>query len=298
MMLTDSQHLGRGFAVLQHLVELFQELENGQNVQYNLDFMGIMRHSISDMERGSDFRLRSLALADNGYEAFERTIRGMPVAEPDPEIPSMADSVDIPMARGDIPNPGEPHSPEHMASWLAGRLTRRIVSACIGSRDEMLCKYYRMRQIMEDVLHCCTLSEYNRRRAAYMMSDIADLSDHSSSDEERDPISAFTAGLPNGGSYLLEHDFDEPVEGNLAYPFGPLSQDFAGPEDSSMIPAYIMIEGVVYYTAEIEDVHQDAELLFREPDWMYFHYDGFNYRVRTWETHTEAMIRRSLESMD
>ena len=37
-----------------------------------------------------------------------------------------------------------------------------------------------------------------------------------------------------------------------------------------------MIEGVVYYTAEIEDVHQDAELLFREPDWMYFHYDGFN----------------------
>ena len=88
----------------------------------------------------------------------------------------------------------QPHSPEHMASWMAGRLTRSNVSACIGSRDEMLCKYYRMRQIMEDVLHCCTLSEYNRRRAAYMMSDIADLSDHSSSDEERDPISTFTAG--------------------------------------------------------------------------------------------------------
>ena len=68
----------------------------------------------------------SLALADNGYEAFDRTMRGMPVAEPDPEIPSMADSVDIPMARGDIPNPGEPHSPEHMASWMAGRLTPRM----------------------------------------------------------------------------------------------------------------------------------------------------------------------------
>ena len=151
---------------------------------------------------------------------------------------------------------------------------------------------------MEDVLHCCTLSEYNRRRAAYMMNDIADLFDHSSSDEERDPISTFTAGLPDGGSYLVERDFDEPVEGNLGYPIGPLSQDFAGPEDSSMIPAYIMIEGVVYYTAEIEDVHQDAEFLFREPDWMYFHYDGFNYRVRTWETRAEAMTRRSLESMD
>ena len=54
---------------------------------------------------------------------FERTIRGVPVAELDPEIPSMADSVDIPMARGDIPNPGEPHSSERMASWMAGRLT-------------------------------------------------------------------------------------------------------------------------------------------------------------------------------
>ena len=133
---------------------------------------------------------------------------------------------------------------------------------------------------MEDVLHCCSLSEYNRRRAAHMMMDISDLSDHSSSDEGRDPISTFTAGLPHGGDYLVEHDFNEPVEGNLSVPIGPMNEDFAGPEDSSMIPAYVMIEGVVYYTAEIEDVHQDADL-FREPDWMYFHYDGFNYRVRT-----------------
>ena len=59
-----------------------------------------------------------------------------------------------------------------------------------------------------------------------------------------------------------------------------------------------MCEGVVYYTAEIEDVHQDAELLFREPDWMYFHYGGFTYHVRTWGTRAEAMTRRSLESMD
>ncbi len=55
VMLTDHQHLGRGFAIPQHLLELFRELENDENVQYNLDFMGTMRHSISDMERGSDF---------------------------------------------------------------------------------------------------------------------------------------------------------------------------------------------------------------------------------------------------
>ena len=120
MMLTDSQNLGRGFAILQHLIELFQELENGQNVQYNLDFMGTMRHSISDMECGSDFRLDGLALADNGYEAFERTIRGMPVTEPDPEIPSMADSVDIPMVRGDISQIQVNHI--HLNIWLLGWL--------------------------------------------------------------------------------------------------------------------------------------------------------------------------------
>ncbi len=61
--------------------------------------------------------------------------------EPDPEVPAMADSMDIPMVRNDIPNRGEPHSPEHMASWMVGRLTSRIVSACIGNRDELLCKY-------------------------------------------------------------------------------------------------------------------------------------------------------------
>lgn len=37
-----------------------------------------------------------------------------------------------------------------------------------------------------------------------------------------------------------------------------------------------MIDVVVYYTAAIEDVHQDAKLLFRKQEWMYFHYGGFN----------------------
>ena len=59
-----------------------------------------------------------------------------------------------------------------------------------------------------------------------------------------------------------------------------------------------MIDGMLCYTAEIEDVHQDAELLFREPDWMYFHYDGFNYRVATWQTHSESRMRHTLETMD
>lgn len=45
---------------------------------------------------------------------------------------------------------------------------------------------------------------------------------------------------------------------------------------SALIPPCIMIDGVVYYTAAIEDVHQDAKLLFRKPEWMYFYYGGFN----------------------
>ena len=76
-------HLGRGFAFLQHLLELFRELENDESVQYNLDFMGTMRHSISDMERGSDFRLSGIAIADSGHEAIKRMLRGLPVMEPD-----------------------------------------------------------------------------------------------------------------------------------------------------------------------------------------------------------------------
>ena len=37
-----------------------------------------------------------------------------------------------------------------------------------------------------------------------------------------------------------------------------------------------MIDVVVYYTAAIEDVHQDVKLPFRKQEWMYFHYGGFN----------------------
>ncbi len=43
-----------------------------------------MRASMSD--RSSD----DAAITDDGFEIYERSIRGMPVMEPDPEVPTLA----------------------------------------------------------------------------------------------------------------------------------------------------------------------------------------------------------------
>ena len=51
---------------------------------------------------------------------------------------------------------------------------------------------------MDDVIESCGRSEYNRRRAVYMLTTMSDLSDHERSDDEnQDPWAVFTAFVPD-----------------------------------------------------------------------------------------------------
>ena len=51
-------------------------------------------------------------------------------------------------------------------------------------------------------------------------------------------------------SRMVERSGSDPLpEGNVAYFIQPLNETFAGPKDSSMIPAYVVIDGDVYYTS-------------------------------------------------
>ncbi len=95
----------------------------------------------------------------------------MPLFEPEPEIPSMAES-SLPLFHGELPAVG-----------MRDRLTRRVVSSCVANKEN-LSRYYHMRCIVDDVIESCGRSEYNRRRAVYMLTTMSDLSDHESSDDE------------------------------------------------------------------------------------------------------------------
>ena len=133
-------------------------------------FLDTMRHSIGEMELGTEYKTSPIPAITNGEfgpEWYAQQIRGMPLFEPEPASPSIADS-SLPMFHGERPAVGEPNSPKHMAQWMRDRLTRRVVSSCIANREN-LARYYEMRHIMDDVIESCGRSEYNRRRAVHML---------------------------------------------------------------------------------------------------------------------------------
>ena len=181
----DHQQIGRGFAILHHLTEILEAFETNTEVEENQSFLGTMSHSIGEMELGTEYRTSPIPAITNGEfgpEWYAQQIRGMPLFEPEPEIPSIADSR-LPMFHGGLPAAGEPNSPEHMARWMRDKLTRRVVSSCVANREN-LARYYEMRRIMDDLIESCGRSECNRRRAAHMLTTMSDLSDHESSDDK------------------------------------------------------------------------------------------------------------------
>ena len=222
----------------------------------------------------------------------------MPLFEPEPGIPSIADS-SWPMFHGELPAAGEPNSPEHMARWMRDRLTRRVVSSCLANR-ESLARYFEMRRIMDDVIESCGRSEYNRRRAVHMLTTMSDLSDHESSDDENhDPWTEFTAFIPDVTNLMNGEESFEGVEDPDEYTaraIGPMTW-FGGPETSASIPAYVVMDGFTYYTANLEDVHESATLIHPDPDWNYYEFAG-RFRVSTWETHQESQMRGVYERME
>ena len=292
LMSRDHQQIGRGFAILHHLCEILEGFETNTDLEENISFLSTMRHSITDMERSTEYRTPGLG-------PYERQVWGMPLLEPEPEIPSAGDN-NLPMFHGDLPPPGEPNSPEHMAQWMRDRLTRRVISSCVANRETMT-RYYQMRRIMDGVIESCGRSEYNRRRAMCMLNTMTDLSDHESSDDENhDPWADFTAFIPDTTNLMDEEDTLEGVDGSdeaLARTVGPLSDRFGGPETSASIPAYVVIDGIIYYTANIEDAHESATLTHRGPDWNYYEFAGTRFQVRTFETREEREFEATIERM-
>ena len=84
LMSRDHQQLGRGFAVLHHLIEILQDFESNTDLVDNCNFLSTMRHSISEMELGTRYRTLDVPALTNGdlsAEWYEQQIHGMPLFE-------------------------------------------------------------------------------------------------------------------------------------------------------------------------------------------------------------------------
>ena len=185
----------------------------------NCSLLHQMMASISNMEEVAQIQVSSNFEID-GTDVLIDRLNQDPELQPEAEMPTGDERGDAPMYEGEIPAAHERMSPESIAGWMVKRLTRRIYSACV-SGSSSLKRYCAMRELMRGTALICQRSEQDR--AMFMLEDIRDLSDHSSSDaSNRDPmedfIDEFTGhdGMDLSESYQGDfYDFQERVCGPL-----------------------------------------------------------------------------------
>ena len=290
LLVRDPRQRGRGFAVLYQLQQVFQSFEENRPNSNNYGLLHQMMAAISNMEEvaqvqtSGNFEIDDMDVVLSGLDNDPEAQLGTPIATDDEhDVGSLFE--------GDIPAADQPMSPESIAGWMVRRLSRRIYSAVVsGSRS--LKKYYVMREIMRGTVLVCQRSDRDRRRAMFMLHDIRDLSDHSSSNaSQRDPMEDFIDELPGDeGMDISEtyqgdfYDFQERV-------YGPLDETRGIPLRAATIPAYVIVNGQIIYTIEFNELPSEAIEYDRDGDWVFYTFLGHRYRVRRWLTLEEPNDR-------
>ena len=80
----------------------------------------------------------------------------------------------------EIAPPFEQNSPEHMAQWMIGRLTKRLAEYVEAGNTQKVKIYVERRQIMVSVIKTCREDPVQRPNALYMTNSILDISDDES----------------------------------------------------------------------------------------------------------------------
>jgi hypothetical protein len=89
----------------------------------------------------------------------------------------------------EIAPPFEQNSPEHMAQWMIGRLTKRLAEYVEAGNSQKVKIYVERRQIMVSVIKTCREDPVQRPNALYMMNSILDIRD-----DESEACNSNTAG--------------------------------------------------------------------------------------------------------
>ena len=287
LMIRDPRQRGGGFAVLYQLQQVFMSFEENRPNSNNYSLLHQMMASISNMEEVAQVQVSSSFEID-GTDVLVERLNQDPELQPEAEMPTSDERGDAPMYEGDIPAAHGQMSPESIAGWMVKGLTRRIYSACV-SGSSSLKRYCAMRELMRGAALICQRSEQDRRRAMFMLHDIRDLSDHSSSDaSDRDPmedfIDEFTGddGMDLSESYQGDfYDFQERV-------YGPLDAVRGTPQRAATIPAYVVMNGQVVNTIDVDVLPEEAIRYESDGGLVYFTFLCHRYRVRNFLTDEET----------
>ena len=287
LMIRDPRQRGRGFAVLYQLQQVFMSFEENRSNSSNYSLLHQMMASKSNMEEVAQVQVSSSFEID-GTDVLVERLNQDPELQPEAEMPTNDERGDAPMYEGDIPAAHEQTSPESIAGWMVKRLTRRIYSACV-SGSSSLKRYCAMKELMRRTALICQRSEQDRRRAMFIFHDIRDLSDQSSSDaSDRDPIEDFIDeftgddGMDLSESYQGDfYDFQERVH-------GPLDAVRGTRQRAATIPAYVVMNGQVVYTIDVDELRGEAIRYESDGDWAYYTFLGHWYRVRNFLTDEET----------
>ena len=86
----------------------------------------------------------------------------------------------------EVAPPCAPHSPEHMAQWMIGRLSTRLAGFVATGNVHEVKQYVESKQITVSVITVCRRDRSQRRNALYMMRTIDYLSDGESNPDGSD----------------------------------------------------------------------------------------------------------------
>ena len=287
LLVRDPRQRGRGFAILSQLQQIFWAFEENRPNSDNYSLLHQMKSAISNMEEVARVQLPEYVDTDTTTVLVSRLNEDP--EQPEQELPPESELVDAPMHEGPIPEPHEPFSPESMAGWMVKRLSRRIYSACVSGSDTMK-KYIAMRELMRGTVLICNRSDRDRRRAMWMLHDIRDLSDHSSSDgSHQDPMDDYIDELPGDENIDMSESFQGEYPDFQERVYGPMDPNRGVPERASTIPAYVVYRGEVVYTVEDYELPSEAEKYAEDGDWIYYHFLGHCYRVRNFPTREEVL---------
>ena len=253
-----------------------------------------MMSSISNMEEIAQVQVSSNLEFDTTEVLVQRMNRD-PELQPESEMMSEDDIDEGPIYEGPIPEPHQQMSPESIAGWMVKRLSRRIYPACV-SGTVSLRRYIAMRELMRGTVRICQRSELERRRAMFVLHDIRDLSEHSSSDESNhDPMEKYIELLGDDGMDMSEsyqgdfYDFQERV-------YGPMDAMHGAPQRAATIPAYVIDNGRVIYTIEAHELPEESEHYAADGDWVDYTSLGNCYCVRNFPTRDEVFADASASS--
>eukprot|EP00434_Breviolum_minutum_P037229 symbB.v1.2.033004.t1/scaffold4040.1/size45707/1 len=253
LMVRDYEQKGRGYAVVHHLFMVLRSFDENGITEESIRLLHQMVLSIMQMEAETNARSIGVpTITDVNTFALRFPMEQYYVMVDENELQDDgAPDSTIQFFEGEMPDAFERGSPEYFAAWMSERLRKRICSAVVKGGDFK--RYMMLNSLMKD-----------------------------SEDDDKTFLDEFLEGIPNTDymdySETYRADVDD-YEENLDRDLGPRDPMDGTPENTLMIPAYSIIDGIPHYTIGTDELPEGAVLIGRYSEWHYYEWNNFRYRA-------------------